>query len=154
VDHIRVLDDYMDQSLLTGELSLQNSLELSRSILKQSPEQGSREILLLMASMTSRDPDDIQSTVQRLLADRIRCSIVSLSAEVNVCKQICRQTGGEYRVAMNEAHYRDLLWSLLPPPPILVAQSAKSAARMILMGFPDRSLDSTQKMSLCSWYVK
>lgn len=49
---------------LTGEPSLQNSLELALKSLKNLPAHASREILVIMASLTTCDPGDINETIQ------------------------------------------------------------------------------------------
>lgn len=49
---------------LTGEPSLQNTLEFAGRILKPLPSHASRELLILFASLTSCDPGDINTTIQ------------------------------------------------------------------------------------------
>lgn len=49
---------------ITGEPSLQNSLELAVKSLKNLPSHASREILVIMGSLTTCDPGDITETIQ------------------------------------------------------------------------------------------
>lgn len=49
---------------LSGEPSLQNTLELAGRILKPLPGHASRELLVLLASLTTCDPGDISTTIQ------------------------------------------------------------------------------------------
>jgi transcription initiation factor TFIIH subunit 2 len=48
----------------SGEPSLQNALELALRSLHMLPSHASREILILMGSLTTCDPGDISVTVQ------------------------------------------------------------------------------------------
>jgi len=47
-----------------------------------------------MASLTTCDPGDINETIKKLKANHIRCSIIGLAAEVQICKRICEETKG------------------------------------------------------------
>lgn len=49
---------------LTGEPSLQNGLELAMKSLKLVPSHASREILIIMGSLTTCDPIDLTLTVE------------------------------------------------------------------------------------------
>ncbi|CAG8509681.1 14256_t:CDS:2 [Acaulospora colombiana] len=130
-----------------GEPSLQNSLELARSSLVYAPAHGTREILIIMGSLTSCDPGDIYDTIENLMADNICISIVGLAAEVQICKYMCKKTKGTYGVVLNEAHFKDLLFEIIPPPPVSVA---KNDTELVMMGFPS-SVNETSP-SLCAWY--
>lgn len=57
----------MSNLALSGEPSLQNTLELAERILKPLPGHASREILVLFGSLTTCDPGDINTTVQVIL---------------------------------------------------------------------------------------
>ncbi|KAJ1570102.1 hypothetical protein HK096_000480 [Nowakowskiella sp. JEL0078] len=122
-----------------GEPSLQNALELacdSLSLMKIShaPSHGSREILALWSSLTTCDPGNIENTLTRLKTDSVRVSMVSLSAEVAVCKRISKETNGLYSVILNEQHFKVMLFENLPPPPV---NEAKIFSNMVQMGFPE-----------------
>lgn len=168
-EHLRALDDVKDPNLCKGEPSIQNALTLGRASLSHVPAHGSKELIFVMAALTSRDPGDIQSTVAKVHADKIRVSAVGLAAEVQLCRNICKETGGRssqhircisfifeiifhpkfagtYRVALDQDHAKDCLWEMIPPPPLTADNSSTD---LILFGFP---LRSHQKFaSLCAW---
>ncbi|CDS81869.1 probable SSL1-TFIIH subunit (transcription initiation factor), factor B [Sporisorium scitamineum] len=101
-----------------GEPSLQNALEMARSSLVHLPACNSREILAIFGSLTTCDPGNIHDTIGTLVKDNIRVSIVHLAAEVKVFKDVCTRTGGTFSVALNEGHFRDSLFELVPPPAV------------------------------------
>lgn len=57
----------LNSTSLIGEPSLQNSLELALSSLKNFPSHASREVLLIMSSLTTCDPGDINETIKVIL---------------------------------------------------------------------------------------
>ena len=67
-----------------GEPSLQNSLELAIQTLRHMPAHASRELLFLVGSLTTCDPGDITATIATCKALHIRCSVISLAAEVRI----------------------------------------------------------------------
>ncbi|GAB0090047.1 General transcription factor IIH subunit [Sergentomyia squamirostris] len=117
---------------LAGEPSLQNGLDFALKTLKMVPAHASREILVIMGSLTTCDPTDIHVTIDALRNEGIRCSVISLSAEVRICKFMTRETGGLYSVIMDDAHYRDQLLQHVEPPPAARSQEFS----LIKMGFP------------------
>lgn len=96
--------------------------------------------------MTTCDPGDIYETIDLLVQENIKVSIISLSAEVYICKAIAEKTGGNYGVCLNEDHFHDLIHLHCSPPPA----NAKMDTMLIRMGFPDRQDFSTYP-SLCAW---
>ncbi|KZO93099.1 TFIIH basal transcription factor complex subunit SSL1 [Calocera viscosa TUFC12733] len=137
-----------------GEPSLQNSIEMARASMSHLPTHSSREILIIFGSLTTVDPGNIHDTVDACVRDQIRISIVSLSAEMKICRDMCERTGGVFGVALNEGHYKDLLFELVPPPAEkssvsrLAAQAAANESELMQMGFPTR-LPITSPPSLC-----
>jgi transcription initiation factor TFIIH subunit 2 len=87
---------------------------------------------------------------------------------MKICKDMCDKTGGEYNidilirslphvyfgkigqfgVAMNEGHYKDLLFELVQPPAQRAVGKGAPAADLMMMGFPTR-LPDTSPPSLC-----
>lgn len=61
--HIKSITNLSRTSLI-GEPSLQNGLELALKSLKLLPSHASREILVLMGSLTTCDPTDINVTIE------------------------------------------------------------------------------------------
>lgn len=53
----------LNRTTLIGEPSLQNGLELALKSLKLLPSHASREILVIMGSLTTCDPTDINVTI-------------------------------------------------------------------------------------------
>ncbi|KAJ3054431.1 hypothetical protein HK097_001836 [Rhizophlyctis rosea] len=135
-----------DNRLPDGEPSLQNLLDLARTSLHHVPSHGSREILVLYGSLTTCDPGNILDTISQLKEDTIRVSMIGLSAEVQICRTICKETNGSYGVVLNEPHYKDLLFENVPPPPLAVA---KSNSNLIRMGFPGSKV--FEHVALCAW---
>ncbi|RIA95487.1 Ssl1-like-domain-containing protein [Glomus cerebriforme] len=145
MDNIRVLKNKKNTDT-DGEPSLQNSLEMARSTLIHVPAHGSREILIIMGSLTTCDPGDIYDTIDSLVKENIRVSVVGLAAEVQICKHMCKKTKGIYGVVLNEVHFKDLLFEIIPPPPVSVAQSK---AELVIMGFPSSVTDSMPSLCAC-----
>ena len=58
------------------------------------PSHASKELVLILASLTSRDPGDVRKTIETLQRDKIRCSVIGLCAEVRLCKILCKETNG------------------------------------------------------------
>lgn len=137
---------------LHGEPSLQNGLELALQTLKMIPFHASREILIIMGSLTTCDPTDLLETIGVLKRERVRCSVVSLSAEIRVCKYLTQETGGVYGAVLDDAHYKDQLLQHIDPPP--AAQSQENS--LIKMGFPhgDSEEGLNPALTMCMWYVK
>ncbi len=50
-------------------------------------------------------------SMEELKKNNIRVSIIGLSAEVRLCKLICKETNGDYGVILDEAHFRSLLFN-------------------------------------------
>ncbi|KDP44095.1 hypothetical protein JCGZ_05562 [Jatropha curcas] len=84
-------------------------------------------------------------TIQKCKKSKIRCSVIGLSAEMFICKHLCRETGGLYSVAMDEGHFKELILEHAPPPPA-IAEFA--IANLIKMGFPQRAAEGS--VSICS----
>ncbi|KAG0348122.1 hypothetical protein BG004_006025 [Podila humilis] len=134
-EHIRALKLKIQD--MFGEPSLQNALELARNSLIHVPAHGSREILVIMGSLTTTDPGNIHDTIAQLVQDNIRASVIALAAEVQVLKLLTTQTKGTFGVTMNEGHYRDLLFEVIPPTAVT---TTKAASNLVMMGFPSRSI--------------
>jgi len=150
--HIKALQDLTLQAC-KGELSLQNSLDLALSTLRNMPSHASREIMFVMGSLTTCDPGDIRDTVKTVVDCNIRCSVIGLSAEVRLCKSLSQQTGGSYSVIIDESHFKDLLGQQVAPPPA----SSQTESSLIKMGFPHHALagdkDSEEKPSMCMCHL-
>ncbi|PFH51545.1 hypothetical protein AMATHDRAFT_59019 [Amanita thiersii Skay4041] len=137
-----------------GEPSLQNSIEMARSSMSHLPTHSSREILIIFGSLTTCDPGNIHDTLDSCVKNRIRVSVVALAAEMKICRELCDKTGGQFGVALNEGHFKDLLFELVPPPTQRALTRAAGAgisnpaADLMMMGFPTRLPDASPP-SLC-----
>lgn len=88
-----------------------------------------------MGSLTTCDPSDIAKTLSNCKQLNVRCSVISLAAEVRIMKELTKVTGGEYGVILDDLHFRDLLHAHLEPPP----SASTAEASLIKMGFPCHS---------------
>ncbi|KOB79061.1 Btf [Operophtera brumata] len=153
--HIKAIQGLANMAL-SGEPSLQNTLESAGRVLRPLPAHSSRELLILFASLTTCDPSDINTTIQALKTDGIRCSVIGLAAEVRICKKLCKDTGGDYGVVLDDCHYRALLLEQTAPP----ARARTLEAGLVKMGFPhcappdaatDPSSNADPPIAVCMW---
>ncbi len=143
--HLETIRKLMSEGIgiCRGEPSLQNSLETALQTLKHKPGHASREVLVVMGSLTTCDPTDIDATIQACKAANVRCSVICLAAEVRIFKHLANLTNGEFGVILDDCHFRDLLHSHLEPPP----SAATAEASLIKMGFPCHSGHQSDKES-------
>ncbi|XP_014882440.1 general transcription factor IIH subunit 2-like [Poecilia latipinna] len=127
--HIAALKKAVDSSCV-GEPSLYNSLSLAIQTLKHMPGHTSREILIILSSLTTCDPANIYELIKTLKSLKVRVSVIGLSAEVRVCTVLTRETGGSYHVILDESHFKELLMYHVKPPPA----SFSSESSLIRMG--------------------
>ena len=85
-NHEQKLDKLMN---MKGAASLQNTLTLSITILKQIPDYGHRELLIIYSSLSSCDPGDhggIFAVIDEAVKCKIRISVICLAAEIYICR--------------------------------------------------------------------
>lgn len=120
------------------------------------PSHGTREVLIIYGALLSSDPGDIHETINNLITDRIRVSIVGLSAQVAICADLCSRTNAgddsQYNVAMDEVHFRELFLAATTPPVTRTREQSK--ASLLMMGFPSRTLAPGGSMSYCACHNK
>lgn len=133
-----------------GEASLQNAMELTSQNLRHVPGHASREILIILGSLSTCDPGNIVETAKMVKSYNVRCSIIGLAAGVYVCQKICQETQGKYNVILDESHFRDLLTEQTAPPPAVgVTESS-----LIRMGFPQHETTAgIGKSSMCMCHI-
>ena len=135
--HIEALGN--DNRLVpAGDASLQNALDMACSLLRDIPEYGFREVLVIYGSLASRDPGDIFATMQKLRKHHVRVSVVGLAAEVDVLRTLVDRTGGTLGVARNVGHFKELLRGHSHEPPPYDEERGSLRAEMVEMGFPQR----------------
>lgn len=132
-----------------GDLSLQNGLEHALDSLEQIPLYGSREVLVVMGSLSSCDPGDIYQSLDRLRAARVRVSFVSLAAEMHVSRHIANETSGTYAVATKASHMRELLFRHVVPLPTPESHRGGELRRWVRMGFPQKFTETHPSMCAC-----
>ncbi|KAI1825117.1 Ssl1-like-domain-containing protein [Xylaria intraflava] len=150
-DHLEKLQGRVKEEP-KGNPSLQNALEMCRGALFHTPSHGTREVLIVYGALMSSDPGDIRETLQSLIKDRIRVSIVGLAAQVAICEELCAKTNGGdpsgYNIALNEQHFRDLFLEVTTPPATRTQE--QSNASLLMMGFPSRTLAAPETANFCA----
>ncbi|XP_075237603.1 general transcription factor IIH subunit 2 Ssl1 [Lycorma delicatula] len=152
--HLSVIQSQFSQpSQCSGEPSLQNALDLAFSSLRMLPTHASREVLIIMGSLTTCDPGDITQTIVSLKQCGVRVSVIGLAAEVKICSTLCRETGGYYNVVLDDRHFRDLLFQHVEPPPATTATCQE--ASLIKMGFPHHQTNDQREslLSMCMCHL-
>ena len=48
----------------------------------------------------------------------VRVSVVSVAAELHICRRMTEETGGMFGVSQSQHHLEDLLMAHAPPPPL------------------------------------
>ncbi|KAF2274172.1 TFIIH basal transcription factor complex, subunit SSL1 [Westerdykella ornata] len=139
-----------------GSPSLQNALELARATLYHTPSHGTREVIIVFGSLLSLDPGDIHQTIKACVRDRIRVSIIGMSARLRICQEIVSRTNAgdesEYVVATDQELLRELLLATTTPPVVRKdrsAASAESTAALMMMGFPSRVVQDVPTLCAC-----
>ncbi|KAI6230778.1 General transcription factor IIH subunit [Aphelenchoides fujianensis] len=133
----RVLVDALeglDLAACTGDFSLQSSLNMALQDLQNQPNYASREIIVVMGSLSTIDPGNIYSTFEVLKRHKIRCSVIGLTAEVFACKKMCQTTGGRYDVVMDTTHFRNIFDDHMRP----VVLAGDTGSDLIPVCFPTR----------------
>lgn len=120
------------------------------------PSHGTREVLIIYGALLSSDPGDIHDTITSLISDRIRVSIVGLSAHLSICAELCSRTNAgdasQYNVAMDEVHFKELFLAATTPP--VTRTKEQSTPSLLMMGFPSRVLAPGGAASYCACHNK
>lgn len=145
-----------------GDPSLQNTLEMARSLLKfnfgtsSNNTKNSKEILVVLGSLFTSDPGNIHKTIEGLVKDEIKVRVIGLSAQVAICQELVNRTNHEpkntmsknYGVIMNEYHFKELLMDCVTPLPLTeefrkptesTNQGGTAGVPVIKMGFPSKA---------------
>jgi len=115
---------------------LQNGLTMAIKSLSRIPPYGNREILIILAALSTCDPGNIMETIAEAKAASVRVSVVGLAAEVHICRVAATQTNGTYEIALGDGHLEELVLAHAVPPP---APPGSSKATLVRMGFPTRA---------------
>eukprot|EP00227_Mantoniella_beaufortii_P003497 CAMPEP_0197611752 /NCGR_PEP_ID=MMETSP1326-20131121/55994_1 /TAXON_ID=1155430 /ORGANISM="Genus nov. species nov., Strain RCC2288" /LENGTH=376 /DNA_ID=CAMNT_0043180435 /DNA_START=38 /DNA_END=1165 /DNA_ORIENTATION=- len=130
--HIAALKENLDAA---GYMSIQNSLELVHSSLSQLPLYGSREVLFVVSALSTCDPGNVHTAIAAAKNAKIRVSVVSVAAEMHVCRRMTEETGGTFGVSTTQHHLDELLMAHAPPPPL---NEESTQASLVHMGFPQK----------------
>ena len=138
-----------------GNPSLENALEMARAALFHAPSHGTREILLIFGALHTSDPGDIHTTINNLVQDKVRATVIGLAAQVAICAELVSKTNdGEksnYGVVLHEQHFRELFMAVTTPP-VTHESSNKTTSSLLMMGFPSRTVENYP--SLCACHTK
>jgi transcription initiation factor TFIIH subunit 2 len=136
-----------------GDFSLENALRLCLDTLSLQPEVATREVVVLMSSLSTVDPGDVHALARQCASQRVRVSTLALPGEVYVATQVARVTGGRFGVPTSEWHLGELLASHCQPPPRTPAEVAvaKRAGMLMPAGFPELL---HQKESMCACHLQ
>ncbi|EGO56627.1 hypothetical protein NEUTE1DRAFT_84011 [Neurospora tetrasperma FGSC 2508] len=121
----------------------------------QTPSHATREVLIIYGALVSIDPGDIHDTINDLVADRIRVSVVGLAGQVAICSELCKRTNnhdGNYSVAVDEVHLKELFFAATTPP--VTRTPEQNTASLLMMGFPSRTLAPKDHVSFCACHAK
>jgi transcription initiation factor TFIIH subunit 2 len=154
-DHIERLRGILEQEP-QGNPSLQNALEMCRALLYNTPSHGTREVLIIYGALLTSDPGDIHKTLNNLIKEHIRVSIIGLAAQVAICAELCKRTNAgddsNYSVAIDEKHFRQLFMTLTTPP--VTRTKEQTEASLLKMGFPSRISGGVETMTFCACHHK
>merc|ERR1712079_438248 len=98
-------------------------------------------VLMLFASLSTFDAPGtpLESIAGPLRQHRVRVSVVSMSPELYILRQICKDTSGEYAVALDRGHFKELLEGHLAAP---VCTAFTAVPKLVRMGFPRQVIEA------------
>jgi transcription initiation factor TFIIH subunit 2 len=73
------------------------------------PEFVRKEVLIINSSLSVCDPGDIFQTIDSVVQDNIYCSVISLSAQLNVLNQLTLRTNGTFSLAKEKDDFSDII---------------------------------------------
>ncbi|CCH60165.1 hypothetical protein TBLA_0C03620 [Henningerozyma blattae CBS 6284] len=148
-DHIDSLKAMRKQEP-KGNPSLQNALEMARGLLLPVPPHCTREVLIVFGGLSSTDPGDIHQTITSLVQEKIRATVIGLSAQVAICQELCTSTNygdsDSYRVILDEVHFKELFSQAVTPLPV---NKINKGFTLVKMGFPTRVFEDTPTFCTC-----
>ena len=86
---------------------------------------------MIFGALFTSDPGDIHKTIDSLVKDEIKASVIGLSAQVAICQELVNRTNNEprnsqskhYGVIMNESHFKELLMESVTPLPLTESEN-------------------------------
>ncbi|OCT52407.1 TFIIH basal transcription factor complex p47 subunit [Cladophialophora carrionii] len=135
-----------------GNPSLENALEMARAGLFHAPSHGTREILLIFGALHTSDPGNIHSTINSLVQDKIRATVIGLAAQVAICAELVSKTNhgdqSNYGVVLDEQHFRELFMAVTTPP-VTHESANQTTSSLLMMGFPSRTVEDHPSLCAC-----
>lgn len=150
--HIQALEKGINEAAVSGQFSLQNGLELAGRSLGHMPRHGSREVVVIVGSLSTCDPGDVLSeTLSKLNRANVRVSCIALTAEMYVCRKITEECQGTMGVALDSNHFKELMLAQCIPPPCMMNDDAEKVEMtktcdFVHMGFPTRESSDIPSM--------
>jgi len=126
-----------------GPPSLENALKVAAAMLAGTPANYvSRELLVVASSSSLVDPGDVFAAVEKVRAEKVRCSVVHTAVLMEVYRKLAEKTEGRFGVARDAPHLAELLAEHLTPPPASRAAALEGAGfcSFVKMGFPAQHL--------------
>lgn len=129
----------------SGWFSLLNGLESSIEIIKD--VKYVKEILVITASVFTKDPGDYSEIIELLKKNNIKVHFVNLCAEVTLFNSIAKATGGKYYIPIDLDHFVSLISSFCIP-----SENESTTLDMVKLGFP--KVISTPSICACHLEMK
>lgn len=67
-----------------------------------------KEILFILSSISTKDPNDIFTSIKSLKDNKFIANIIHLSGKMKICNLITEQTNGNHNVPLNESNKNNL----------------------------------------------
>ena len=103
-----------------------------------------------MTALSTCDPGDVFASVAACKKAKVRCSVLGVAAEMQLCRTIATSTGGSYDVARDQNHLADLLMNFASPPPSLAEQTPSSLVNMVRLSLHPATSRSESAWGVCS----
>ncbi|WEL38371.1 RNA polymerase II transcription initiation/nucleotide excision repair factor TFIIH subunit SSL1 [Encephalitozoon hellem] len=123
--------------------SLLNGLEGSIEIMKNTMHV--KEILVIVASTSTRDPHGYTEVLNRLKTHNIKVHFISLCGEVTLYKSISKATGGRFYVPIDVGHLSMIMKELSHP-----TDFNGTTLSLVKIGFPLPTMES----SVCACHLE
>ncbi len=72
----------------------------------------------MVSALSSCDPGNVHTAIAAAKNANIRVSVVSVAAELHVCRRMTEETGGLFGVSQSQHHLEELVMAHVPPPPL------------------------------------
>merc|ERR1712216_652187 len=98
---------------------------------------------LMTTILPQRSRQDPCAHGKSIIKTKIR--VVSVAAEMHVCRRMSEETGGMFGVSTSQHHLEELLLGHAPPPPL---NEEATKASLVHMGFPKKTSARTRCLLL------